>query len=511
VSADPVKVVRTWHPDGAKGAKVSLEKCAARIQQDYLDPLVIAFARRALAEAGNPKSTQAKGQAILDAMKKRCIYVLDPVNAEAIVSARHLLCLDENKIGMCMMGGDCDCLTCCFLSCCMAIGIDGVLVGQAFNGSKVPTHVLASIYDSKGGRWYKVDPSTKMPVGQSYPCSHEVEVDPLTGKVPDFDGPAPQASFVGVGAAAAPFNATQLTQSVRTALVQLQAFARTLSPHDIQILGIGEHLSHAEEAAATGDFARAQSHINAVAQMMSRVAGMGDTSVLTVQPGDILSYRVMWDQYVLDTVRSALFCAQNMNTVAQQQTDPNTRAILQGIAKADTNEANAILSEWNLFTGYAQTDPSFIVLQGATILTTFQKVVLDAGQLRENLTTGTLVCGLQYVDSSGQLVTAVQAPDLDMQKQIIAQIEGLGILARGTLQSLESTTTNGLVFASNTAQQAVSAITSPAVLIALAVGAVAVTALVFSPQIKAVLAARPAKKRPAKKRPAKKHPQPQRA
>jgi hypothetical protein len=273
VNTAPVKVVREWHPDGAKGAKVSLKKCSERIQQDYLDELVIAFARRTIAQAGNPKGVKAKAQALLSAIKKRCIYVLDPVNSEAIISARHLLCLDENKIGLCMMGGDCDCLTCCFLSCCMAVGIDGVLVGQAFNGGKVPTHVLASVNDPKSSQWYKVDPSTSLPVGQCYPASHEVEVDPLTGAVPDFDGPAPPASFVGVGA---PFDPTQFAQSVRTALTQLQSFMSGLSPRDVQMLGIGEHLSHAEEATVAGDYSRAMSHINTVSQTMRRAVGMGD-------------------------------------------------------------------------------------------------------------------------------------------------------------------------------------------------------------------------------------------
>jgi hypothetical protein len=484
-----VPVVRREHPPGAKGAKVSLEACAERVRADYMDELVVAFARRTLAEAGAPRDVRRKSQVLLDVLRKRAPYVLDPTNGEYIASARLILCLDSTQKDLCHAGGDCfpqgtlllrddfelvpieeirvgdriwgnekwtrvegkkfkgplkvdaiemnngstvcltgdhkvyvakcahgerSCLQChgaekllsyeridvhslaegdtllrpdrisfgslrpdpdrlyvealaladgwandpgtgrirdfriagrdvlgerarfkhletinldeaaaaaalrgimadstqntrsssrtysttsrtlmiqcrvlyrmfgistgvsfftperhggagkhpmwrlgtrarsedssraewslkvrsihrstrmapcwdiqtedhyvylpehdvtvsncdelasTFCSLAMATGIDAVLVAQSFSNSRVPTHVLAAVFDPSTETWLKVDPSSAtFPVGKCYPATHEVEVDPLTGKIPDFDGPAPPASFVGIGA-----------------------------------------------------------------------------------------------------------------------------------------------------------------------------------------------------------------------------------------------------------------------------------------------------------------------
>ena len=199
----PVPVTRRLHPEGAAGAKVSLQAVADRIRKDYTDELVVAFARRVISEAGGPRGVPAKAQALLDALHKRAKYILDPTNSEYIASARHILCLDSNNKDLCHAGGDCDELCATFCSMAMAVGIDCVIVGQAFGGARVPSHVLLAVFDPQTERWLKVDPSTNLPVGKAYPATSEVEIDPLTGAVPDFDGPAPQASFVGVGEIAA--------------------------------------------------------------------------------------------------------------------------------------------------------------------------------------------------------------------------------------------------------------------------------------------------------------------
>ena len=188
------------HPGGAAGAKVSLEKCSERIQKDYVDPLVVAFARRVLNDNRNATSTKGKAQALLDAMKARARYILDPTNTEYIASARLILCLDSSQKDYCHAGGDCDELTCTLCSLLMAVGIDVKLVAQGFSStSKVPTHVLLSAFDPASESWFKIDPSTSLPVGRSYPSTFEVEVDPLTGQVPDFSQPV-DVQFVGVGA-----------------------------------------------------------------------------------------------------------------------------------------------------------------------------------------------------------------------------------------------------------------------------------------------------------------------
>jgi len=193
--------VTEWrpHPGGAEGAKVSLEKCSERVRKDYIDPLVVAFSRRVLNDRRDATSAKGKAQALLDAMKSRARYILDPSNAEYIASARLILCLDSTQKDYCHAGGDCDELTCTMCSMLMSVGIDCKLVGQSFTSSKVPTHVLLAAFDPQSETWFKIDPSTSLPVGRAYPASSEVEVDPLTGAVPDFSGPGPAATFVGVG------------------------------------------------------------------------------------------------------------------------------------------------------------------------------------------------------------------------------------------------------------------------------------------------------------------------
>ena len=187
------------HPGGAAGAKVSLEKCAERIRKDYVDPLVVAFARRVLQDTPSATSTKDKAQAELSAMKARARYILDPVNSEYIAAARLILCLDSSQKDYCHAGGDCDELTCTLCSMLMAVGIECKLVGQCFNTTGVPSHVLLAAFDPATETWFKIDPSTSLPAGQSYPASSEVEVDPLTGAVPDFSVAGPPATFVGVG------------------------------------------------------------------------------------------------------------------------------------------------------------------------------------------------------------------------------------------------------------------------------------------------------------------------
>jgi hypothetical protein len=179
----------------------------------------------------------------------------------------------------------------------------------------------------------------------------------------------------------------------------------------------------------------------------------------------------------------------------------NFRSMLQQLAKDYTTSGNDILQRWNQFSGVAQSNPQFIVLQGAVILQLFQETVKDAGNLRETMVGGPFPCFsgtppviIGYLDNDNNLVVAASAPDLSTQKQIIAHIEGLGILARGTLGFFESTVSNGLVFAGNTAQKVVNTTTSPWFWWALGLGAVAVAAIVFAPEIKTALKAKPAPK-----------------
>lgn len=150
-------------------------------------------------------------------------------------------------------------------------------------------------------------------------------------------------------------------------------------------------------------------------------------------PMDILRYRTMWDQFVLDTVRSANECAAAFAATAAQQTDPQLQSNLAGQGQAIGTQSADIYQLWN--TWHDQSDAS-IVVNGATILKSQQDVVLDAGALRQQMTQGPLTCALTYHDANGNVVQATPGPDQSTQAQVIAYLEGLGILSGGVLQVL---------------------------------------------------------------------------
>lgn len=415
----PVPVVRRPHPDGAKGAKRSLEACAERVQADYADPFVVAFARRTLVEKGMPKGARAKAAVFLSLFGprqgSRVKYVLDPSNIEYIASARHLLCLDSTNKDLCHAAGDCDELAAAFCSLCMAVGIDCVLVGQSYSrDSGVPVHVLAAIFDPATEKWYRCDPCSPMGVGQAHPATSEVEVDPLTGKVPDFDQPNPPAHFVGVG-------------SPLGALYQPSPYRR----------GLG-----------------------APAQPPAPPPNVG-----FITPGDVFAYRTAWNAYVLDTARATYLCASEYLQIAQnlQQTYPQDAAAFRGYGEALNREADAVVSDWNL---WANSGADFIVLEASPILQSFQKTVLQCGNLRSQIVNGPTLtvngvphsvgCQLVYIgyDEQGQEHVYQAAPTLDpnTQAQIIARIEGFGVLAQGVLEILLETANKGLQEAGSAAQ-----------------------------------------------------------
>jgi len=55
--------------------------------------------------AGKPKTVRGQAQAILDELRKKTVYVQDPVNTELIARPHVTLCLDEH--GLCMPAADC--------------------------------------------------------------------------------------------------------------------------------------------------------------------------------------------------------------------------------------------------------------------------------------------------------------------------------------------------------------------------------------------------------------------
>jgi hypothetical protein len=187
------------HPAGAKGVALSLDEVAARVKKGRNDPRVRAWAIRAIKEAnaGGPHRVPEKAQAILTALKKATVYVQDPLNTEFIQAAHETLCLDDK--GLCFKGGDCDDLTVAYGSAVLSVGIPFKVIGQAFKGGTVPTHVMGAVQDTDTKEWLRVDPSTDKAVGDYVMATEEWWIDPLDEKDGTTKRIAGTGDFVGVG------------------------------------------------------------------------------------------------------------------------------------------------------------------------------------------------------------------------------------------------------------------------------------------------------------------------
>ena len=102
---------------------------------------------------------------------------------------------------------------------------------------------------------------------------------------------------------------------------------------------------------------------------------------------------------------------------------PPSAVVLQTYADGWTTDASTTSAEWDAYAGWSDAD---VVLQAGSILTFFQKTVLGVSQ--------TYVPQLQHETPSIALPT--QAPAFDVQTQVIATIEGYGVLGKGVLQLL---------------------------------------------------------------------------
>jgi hypothetical protein len=193
------------HPPGLEGTKFSLAKMGELVRDGRNDPRVRGWAGRVLMAAGKPKSATAQTQAILDEIRRKTIYVQDPVNTELMAKPHITLCLDEH--GLCMPAADCDDRVVALASGTMSIGIETMVVGQAY-GTEQATHVICAILDPDTG-WQRVDPSAEnYAVGKSYPATKEWWLDPISGSVANSAqgtvttmGKEPEhGDYIGVGA-----------------------------------------------------------------------------------------------------------------------------------------------------------------------------------------------------------------------------------------------------------------------------------------------------------------------
>jgi hypothetical protein len=381
--------VQPW-PGNEVGGTLTIAKMAQFIRDDGDSPAIKSMAGNILRQAGFPKSARDRAQALLDYVRKAVGYVEDQPMREWVQSARITLCVDGAPV--CIPIEDCDGMAVALGALLRAAGID-VKIQSIDYGPGVQPHVNL-VFKDDSGHWLEIDATTNRPIGSGSP-GKKVLVDPLDPKA--VPSSTPDGAFIGVGRPHDPVVAM-------------------FNAYDHRLAELG-FLSHA------GD----------------RSIGAG-----LVTPGDVLSYRVAWNQYVTDTVRVGLECGAAYAGLAQQkqQSDPQTAQVLAGIGKQITDASNELLADWNV---WANTQDSTIVLQGAAILEQQQQVVLEAGRVRDMVTQGTLTCQPTYVNQAGVVTTWIAGVDPSIQAQIIARIEGLGILSQGILQVLTESAGNALV------------------------------------------------------------------
>lgn len=98
-----------------------------------------------------------RARILLEAVQDK-LWVPDPVGTEFLQGAHLTACTDPNS--PCFQGGDCDDLTVLLCAAYLAVGLDTLVVGHAYDDSRQIAHVLAAVHlDNK---WHYADPS---PIG----------------------------------------------------------------------------------------------------------------------------------------------------------------------------------------------------------------------------------------------------------------------------------------------------------------------------------------------------------
>lgn len=182
----------TWHPNatirphpfGENGIRSSLEEVAKRASGLLSSPEDLAKirtwaieklddARKRGIRVNTPK---ARADVLLKAVQQK-LWVPDPIGVEYIPGAHHLACNDHKDGAVCVKGDDCDGLVVLLAACLLAVGIYTMVVGHAYNGAELISHVLVKVYFD--GQWHYADPSPLvpseryMPLGTCAPFTRE--------------------------------------------------------------------------------------------------------------------------------------------------------------------------------------------------------------------------------------------------------------------------------------------------------------------------------------------------
>jgi hypothetical protein len=364
------------------------------MREGRLDPAVAGWARGVLKDASldgrDRPSVRAQVGALLDALRKQAVYAPDAYGAEVISSASATLCL---RPGLCINGGDCDDLSVALGSALLSLGIPVVIVKQSF-GSDNQEHVLIAA-QGEDQQWIYADPSTRLPVGSAPNATDEEWFDPM-GEIGAMREASPEIVTLGAPPKTPKMRHVKFVSGYWWEEVRGRVFV-----HD----GIWK-----------------QTGLGAIPR-----TGVG----AFVTPGDVLAYRKIWDDYVMGTARALATCSAAWAALAAGQTPatpPNLNEFtvqpdqktLQLWATSNQQFADSLVASWNM---HANKQDWEIVAMAGDILQDFQRVVQNAGGFYRNQVAGDC--------PSLQLPNP---PGIDVQDQVIGQIEGLGILAHGTMQ-----------------------------------------------------------------------------
>lgn len=163
---------------------------------------------------------------------------------------------------------------------------------------------------------------------------------------------------------------------------------------------------------------------------VAEAAGLGADHI---GPGDVLAYRKLWDAYVMGTARAATAAAEAWDAAAagttpatpvnltQFATPPDGKTLTLWADSERTN-ANLIETAWN---AHADTPDWQLLSQAGDILQDFQRVVLKVGQIYQ-----------PDIARDCPELPLPSPPATGNQTDVIAHLEGAGVVAHGLLQLL---------------------------------------------------------------------------
>jgi len=153
-------------------------------------PKVIAWAREQLVRANKLegvacKTDRERAEVLLRACQKK-LWIPDPVGTEFMAGAHLLACDASTKDEICYLGSDCDELSALLGACFLAVGLNTLVVGHAYDRQQNIQHVLCAVrIPSEGGAsaisggqrrytWLYADPSLpKLNLGEVTPFTRE--------------------------------------------------------------------------------------------------------------------------------------------------------------------------------------------------------------------------------------------------------------------------------------------------------------------------------------------------